>query len=454
MSKPHVSFETQGVRYETHLSENTGAEDRRSTGEAVDYFTSDGSVDGSIEEGTDGTQRRRRASLSIRMPPPQSQAGLAFTALQYLPMPVMVLSSTKHIVLANEAIGRLLGIDLDEAEEEEEDKTEPQPEELDAESTADILQGKTLGELGIDLLQGGNAVFVSWEDILQNVVDDAAQAQKAYRKHCGDVAQEKEDGLITPIGGTDTRKRSTSVASSKYSQTGAPKKTTEVHDAAVDIVFSTIRDPLTGLPKPPSELVSEQQLHANSHMQSKMIISVWATEEEQYFTLTFTAAAEVEEKKGSSFSGSASRSGSTTELSKTTSRLVSRRNAPMNSGFPSTVSSASESSTSDPHGRGHRSRSSPAGTPNMPSPITFPPRGPPDKSAAAAKPSIFTKSNRLKDAILNSMNIPAYGKHILLLSIIVFMFRASAFHFAQVLAATAYTFTPNAASLLTTFTSL
>ena len=413
MSKPHVSFETQGVRYETHLSDNTRAEDRRSAGEPVDYFTSDGSVDGSVEEGTDGTQRRRRASLSIRMPPPESQASLAFTALQYLPMPVMVLSSTKHIVLANEAIGRLLGIDLDEAEEEEEDKNEPQPEELDAESTADILQGKTLGELGIDLLQGGNAVFVSWEDILQNVVDDAAKAQQAYRKHCGDVAQEKEDddSITTPMG-MDTRKRSTSVASSKHSQSGAPKKTTEVHDAAVDIVFSTIRDPLTGLPKLPSELVSEQQLHANSHMQSKMIISVWATEEEQYFTLTFTAAAEVEEKKGSSFSGSASRSGSTTDISKTTSRLVSRRNAPMNSGFPSTVSSASESSASDPHGRGHRSRSSPAGTPNMPSPIAFPPRGPPDRSTAEAAPSIFTKSNRLKDAILNSMNIPAYGKHI------------------------------------------
>jgi PAS domain-containing protein len=407
MSKPHVSFETQGVRYETHLSENARTDDRRSTGEAVDYFTSDGSVDGSVE-GADGTQRRRRASLSIRMPPPQSQAGLAFTALQYLPMPVMVLSSTKHIVLANEAVGRLLGIDLDEAEQENEN--EPQPEELEAESTADILQGKTLGELGIDLLQGGNAVFVSWEDILQNVIDDAAKAQKAYRRHCGDVAEENEDDASS----VDTRKRSTSVASSKHSQSGAPKKTTEVHDAAVDIVFSTIRDPLTGLPKPPSELVSEQLLHASAHMQSKMIISVWATEDEQFFTLTFTATAEVEEKKSSSFSGSMSHSGSTTELSKTTSRLVSRRSAPMNSGFPSTVSSASESSASDPHARGHRSRTSPAGTPNMPSPITFPLRGPPDRSTAAAKPSIFTKSNRLKDAILNSMRFPAYGKHILL----------------------------------------
>jgi len=437
MSKPHVSFETQGVRYESHLSDNTRADDRRPTGEAVDYFTSDGSIDGSIEEGMDSTQRRRRASLSIRMPPPQTQAGLAFTALQYLPMPIMVLSSTKHIVLANEAVGRLLGIDLDEAEEEEGNKDAPPPDELDAESTADILQGKTLGELGIDLLQGGNAVFVSWEDILQNVVDDAAKAQKAYRKHCGDVAQEKEDDAsITPM---DTRKRSTSVASSKHSQSGAPKKTTEVHDAAVDIVFSTIRDPLTGLPKPPSDMVSDQLLHADAHMQSKMIISVWATEDEQYFTLTFTAAAEVEVSKSSSYSGTGSRSGSTTELSKTTSRLVSRRNAPMNSGFPSTVSSASESSMSDPHGRGNRSRSSPAGTPNMPSPITFPPRGPPDKSTAAAKPSIFTKSNRLKDAILNSMSFPAYGKYTTLSQYSVIVLRASTLYYACVPATVEHT---------------
>lgn len=401
MSRPHVSFETQGVRYESHLSNN--GDDRRAAGEGIDYFTSDGSVDDSTDQvAEDGTQRRR-ASLSIRMPPPQSQAGLAFTALQYLPMPVLVLSSIKHIVLANEAVGRLLGIDLDSADSDDETETGREKEEEVAESTADLLAGKTLGELGIDLLQGGNAVFVSWEDVLQNVVDDAAKAQKAYKKHCGDVAQDKEDEATG-----DTRVRSHSAASSKYSQTSV-QKTTEVHDAAVDIVFSTIRDPRTGLPKPPPDTVAEQLAHANAHMQAKMIISVWATEDEQFFTLTFTAAAEVEKATSSSFSGSASHSGSTSELSKTTSRIVSRHNAPFNSGLPSVVSSNSSSSASDPHRRTHRSRASPAGTPKVPSPIIFPPRGPPDKSAAAGAPTIFTKSNRLKDAILNSMSFPAYA---------------------------------------------
>jgi PAS domain S-box-containing protein len=393
MSKPHVSFETHGVRYESHLTDN----DARAAVEGIDYFTSDGSVDG--EELSRGGQRRRRASLSIRMPPPQSQAGLAFTALQYLPMPVLVLSSTKHIVLANEAIGRLLGIDLAETDEDDENEGEDgtHDEEQDVESTADLLQGKTLGELGIDLLQGGNAVCVSWEDILQNVVDDASKAQKAYKRHCEGLEQEKEDDAYRG----DTRKRSHSVASSKHSLSGM-KKTTEVHD----IVFSTARDSSTGLPRPAPESVTEQVAHASAHMQAKMIISVWATEEDQYFTLTFTAAADVDTSKTNSSLGSASHSGSTTELSK---RVVSRPVASLNSGFPSAVSSNSSSSPSDPHRKSRRSRGSPTGTPNIPSPMNFPPRGPPDKAAQAAAPTIFTKSNRLKDAILNSMSFPAYA---------------------------------------------
>ena len=138
MAKPHVSFETQGVRYESHLTDT----DARAATEGVDYFTSDGSVDG--EELANVGRRRRRASLSIAMPPPQSQAGLAFTALQYLPMPVLVLSTTKHIVLANEAVGRLLGIDLAESDADEDDQDEGQDnsqrEEREVQSTADLLQ--------------------------------------------------------------------------------------------------------------------------------------------------------------------------------------------------------------------------------------------------------------------------------------------------------------------------
>ncbi|KAM0712220.1 hypothetical protein Q7P37_011314 [Cladosporium fusiforme] len=396
MSPPHVSFETQTARHE---SNNATADERRTAAENVDYFTSDGSVDGSVDE---AGHRRRRASLSITMPPLQSHTDVAFTALQYLPMPVIVLSSGKQIVLANEAMGRLLGIDRDfdgansDCEGDSEDGTQ------DIESTTDLLQGNTLGDLGIDLLQGGNAIFVSWGDVLQNVVDDATKAQKAYRTHSRNAAQEKDD-----TRSDETRKRSVSTTSSKYSHLGI--NTTEVHDAAVDVVFSTHRDSKTGLPHPQPASVAEQLVHTNGHVQAKMIISVWATEDEQYFTLTFTAAADANIGKvsTSSASGHGSVMASTSDLSKTTSRVVPR--AQLNASIPSGVSSNSSSNASDIYRRTRRSRSSPAGTPNVPSPIEFPPRGPPEKTSPAAAPTIFTKSNRLKDAILNSMSFPAYA---------------------------------------------
>lgn len=398
MSRPHVSFETQAARREYN---NATADKRRSAAESIDYFTSDGSVDESADE---GVQRRRRASLSIRMPPLQSHTDLAFTALQYLPMPVLVLSGMKQIVLANEAMGRLLGVDLDLDDSDSTCDGNSENGTQNIESTTDLLHGKTLGELGIDLLQGGNAVFVSWTDILQNVVDDAAKAQKAYRKQFGDTAQPKDD-----TQSAEARKRSTSTTSSKYSHLGINK--TEVHDAAVDIVFSTYRDPKTGLPRPQPGTVAEQLAHANEHIQAKMIISVWATEDEQFFTLTFTAAADVSIAKSSSFSasGSGSITASTSDLSKTTSRVVPRATAQFGTGIPSGVSSNSSSNASDIYRKSQRSRSSPSGTPSAPSPIEFPPRGPPEKTSPAAAPTIFTKSNRLKDAILNSMSFPAYA---------------------------------------------
>jgi PAS domain-containing protein len=67
---------------------------------------------------------------------------IAFAALQNLPMPLIVLSSLKTIVLANEAMGRLLGLRRDSASSQQE-------------SVIDVLQGQTLSQIGIDMLQDG-----------------------------------------------------------------------------------------------------------------------------------------------------------------------------------------------------------------------------------------------------------------------------------------------------------
>ena len=72
----------------------------------------------------------------------------SFTALQYLPVPVIVLSAQKTVVLANEAMGRLFGIDF---------------ESVHHLSISEVLQDKTMGDLAVDILQNGCPIMIKWE---------------------------------------------------------------------------------------------------------------------------------------------------------------------------------------------------------------------------------------------------------------------------------------------------
>lgn len=88
-------------------------------------------------------------SLSIRMPSPTTTMA-SLTALQYLPVPILVLSSMKTIIVANEAMGRLLGINFESTA-------------FNDMSISQVLQDKFMGDLGIDILQNGSPLLVSWE---------------------------------------------------------------------------------------------------------------------------------------------------------------------------------------------------------------------------------------------------------------------------------------------------
>lgn len=74
----------------------------------------------------------------------------ALAALRYLPIPLLVLSSSNTVVLANEAMGRLLGIAFESTA-------------CEGMSIAELLEGKAMGELGIHVLQNGSPIMVSWE---------------------------------------------------------------------------------------------------------------------------------------------------------------------------------------------------------------------------------------------------------------------------------------------------
>jgi len=257
---PDLLIDTSGTRDMSKIKESTSG---------GGYFD----LDNARDEGSEG--RSPTTPLSIRLPPGPSVTETAFTALQYLPVPLLVLSSEKTIVLANEAMGRLLGIDS-HVENGQRRRTE------EVATATDILYGIPMKVLGMDLLQNATPVWVSWEDFLQSLKDDALTAFEAERSDGGDVTPTAVNyaGSAPPKSVPLTR---------------ANLARTTVHDVAVDVIFSTKRHAQTGLPN----LNSVDDDHSpllkdiGSHIQSTVIISVWTVDDAQHYTLTFTSAADV-----------------------------------------------------------------------------------------------------------------------------------------------------------------
>jgi len=95
--------------------------------------------------------------LDFRTPGSPNPADLAFSALQYLPYPLVVLNDEKTVVMANDAMGRLLGL-------EDQDSDVASEEGIYA---VDRLQNQTLSQMGIDMLQDGQPVWVTWDTLYE-----------------------------------------------------------------------------------------------------------------------------------------------------------------------------------------------------------------------------------------------------------------------------------------------
>ena len=96
--------------------------------------------------------------LFVDIPKIPRAAEAALSALQYLPTPLLVLSSLKTVILANDAMGRLLGLDGQGTDEENADeKGREGPRSLD------LLRGQSLSQIGIDVIEDGQSIWVSWE---------------------------------------------------------------------------------------------------------------------------------------------------------------------------------------------------------------------------------------------------------------------------------------------------
>lgn len=307
-------------------------------------------------------------SARINVPNVANEANLALAAMQYLPTPLIVLSSSKTVVFANEAMGRLLGL---KGSKEEFPHSE--------DSITDILRGQTLSQIGVDMISDGMPIWVSWEKYLDNLKSE--QIDGIEQKNSTDRPSAVQGGDVTPVAPTPNSSFDSSEASSVRGRSPQRDKAV-IQDTVVDVVVSTQH--------------WHNSLRANSQGQSqvrspgvqatcRMIISTWDLEDQNYYTLTFT---------------SPPAHGAQESTTRIRSRIVPRTRS-SNSSNRSSRSSHSRTPTSSTACSAVVSSSE-----AMLSTAAFPPLGAPARSNLPFTMSDFQKITRMKDAMLNAMHIP------------------------------------------------
>ncbi|KAK1829854.1 putative signal transduction histidine-protein kinase [Podospora conica] len=186
---------------------------------------------------------RSTSPLRIEMPF-ITPAQVAFSALQFLPVPVLVLSGLKTVVLANEAMGTLLGMNLDSQKEADSGL-----------SAMEQLRGLSLSQVGIDVVQGNGPVWINWEQFLNQV---AAERSTERAMEGSNPSTPTAEGSPTP-------------------------QAFPTNGAVIDVVVSQ---------RNMGRMSADARMRPEACMAAKMIVSVWEMSEGQtFFTLTFTNTA-------------------------------------------------------------------------------------------------------------------------------------------------------------------
>lgn len=341
-----------------------------------------------LRQGGQSPATERSSLLQLRMPGYTSPADLAFAAMQYLPTPLLILNNLKTVVMANEAMGKLMEIDGLDVEDIDDTMSDC------GNSSTDKLRGKTLSQVGVDLLQDGRPVWVAWESFLEGIADDLGTHYDEIPAPSSDFQSEAGEGDVTPTGERNEPMRGEIQADKKHSM---------VHDAVVEVVIAT------GTISAKS-FASKTRALPTRHILSKMIITIWEMEDERYFSLTFTSTdtslGSLPSSRGqsrqvvraavhhSSSSGSGTHSHPSSVSSKSGSKSGSRSGSKAGSTPGSTPSTTSSSSAI----------TSPSNM--MMSTSSFPPLGPPSKAGLSSAPSHLQKLIMMKDALLDNTDVP------------------------------------------------
>jgi PAS domain S-box-containing protein len=319
--------------------------------------------------GSPASIRSEALSDGISATPPTTAAAL--TALQYLPVPVLVLSHTKTVILANEAMGRLLSIDVNAMQD-------PSDGSDRIVSITDILHGQSVADLGVDILQHGSPIWISWEEFLDSIVDEGGRGTRL-----DDTKRSKDKGIPESGETTPTNEEAERTGSRSRGKPASLSRanlgSTTVVDASVDVIISS----------PAAKIPDRRPGQPQAPLQATMIISTWTMDDADYFTLTFTSASP--------------RAPSTAP--KAQSRTVARSTTSI--GRPYASSNSSSSGRRSLVGSSMSGSSSSVTSPIVHTP-TFPPSGPPSSNISSSH-SVFQKASQLKDAILNSVSMPAYA---------------------------------------------
>ena len=299
---------------------------------------------------------RSKSQSPFRLTMPSISPGqLAFTAVRYLPVPMLVLNNLKTVVLANEAMARLIGLVLDETDEE------------GASAAVETMRGQTLSQVGIDMLQDGRPVWVTWEAFLNALLDDIGARPPLQDPGRTSMAAGDETPTASMTPGPDRRR-------------GTTEGTAQ--DAVVEVVI-TRKD----FGKSPFDNKSKSK-EAEHQIFAKMIVTIWELEARQtFFTLTFTNT-----QSTSSALTSFKRSRSIARYS--ILEAADRKSIPPSN--PPSVPSSHESGSTSFHSPGVVTMAS----------SPFPPMGPPSAAPHSSAPSLLQKMILMKDALLDNTQMP------------------------------------------------
>ncbi len=311
-------------------------------------------------------------NLHIDIPQLPMAAEIALAALQYLPTPLIVLTSLKTILLANEAMGRLLGL-----ENSDEKGIGPLPS--NNHTVTDMLKGQTLSQIGVDMMQDGVPVWVSWDKFFDNLTNGNENGESERDRSSLPAIN---SGETTPVPTPAGHGQGSHLAAAPDSSPTRNK--TLVHDTVVDVVVSSQHN---STPGSSGRNRHHKPRSPTYQTPAKLIISIWHIEEEEFFSLSFT---------NTSVGSRKTHLQSHTVLRPPVSTSNSHLNA--KSAYSGTPTSSRSSST-------HSSVVTSPTDSNF-NAAPFPPYGAPSNCSQPGAFTDFQKITRMKDAMLSAMEIP------------------------------------------------